>query len=338
MADDIAQEFLDRVAATRFADAAAIDAFFANTGAGANFIDWFNANCAGIDAWADKRIAATPGCAQRFATFWDGAAEVFGAAPGLVQFVSLMSIFVNEVGGDLQPIEEKVGRQGHPGIAYAFDRIEGVKRSYNTLDGNRTAYDLYGDEDYRAAHGHKPLADRFPDPEQIADAWDGEAWPDGFPTATDPAQTGFLLEADFYKFRGRGLIQTTGRANYLKLIDFVKAYAGADPILRAQAAEWGPTPSDTIATTSSNDDWHRLFFSGTLVLARAAIRLHSAGAGNYLNLAATDAARLNATAHNAPGSVYYMGWRISGADGYAALFKRRVAQICETLAAQAVGV
>ena len=261
--------------------------------------------------------------------FWDGASDIFGGAPNVVQFLCLMSIFVNEVGGDLLPIEERVGRPPqHPGIAYAFDSIAGLKHSYNTLAGNQTAFALFRDPAYRTSNSGKALANRFPTPDSVSQAWSGESWPAGFPTSTDPTQTGFLLEADFYKFRGRGLIQTTGRANYARLIGFVAAYTGSDPVLQRYSATWKGAAAEAIATTSSNDDWHQLFFSGTLELARAAIRLHNTASGNYLALAADDAAQLNGTGQ---GSVYRMGLRISGGSSYASLFQQRVMQICDSL-------
>lgn len=105
----------------------------------------------------------------RFAVFWDDTSGLFPEQPSLMQFVCLMSIFTNEVGGDLVPIREKVGRPPrHPGIAYAFDRIEGLKRSYNTLAGNRTAFALFGDPAYREAHKMRGGFAAFADPAAIS--------------------------------------------------------------------------------------------------------------------------------------------------------------------------
>src|SRR6185503_6287381 len=105
----------------------------------------------------------------------------------------------------------------HPGIAYLLDIIQGKKRSYNTLAGNQTALQCLNHPRYISAHGALPMAARFT---RTTDArWSGESWPSEVPSSRDPAVTGFLLEADFMKFRGRGFIQTTGRANYIALIE-----------------------------------------------------------------------------------------------------------------------
>jgi len=42
---------------------------------------------------------------------------------------------------------------------------------------------------------------------------------------------GFIMEADFYKFRGRGVIQTTGRGDYTVLIKYILQNAAALPAL-----------------------------------------------------------------------------------------------------------
>ncbi len=332
MANDIADAFLQTTGRLPMASAQAINDFFTQRRGGNTFNKWFNANAAG-DAvlWDHRRIPDRPETAARFAAFWDDAGEVFGQTPNLMQFICLECIFVNEINADLVPIEEKVGRQGHPGLAYAFDAIPGVKRSYNTLSGNLTAFDLFRDPAYRQAHAGKPLASEFPTPADVEQAWKGEAWPQGFATSVDPAQTGFLQEADFYKFRGRGLIQTTGRANYTKLIHFIRSYTGNDPVLQQFARAWTNVDDKTAASTSSNDDWHRLFFSGRLELAKAAVRIHNQGGGGYLAIAVDDPALVNEES-NATGSVFNMGLRISGSQKYAATFKNRVAKLCELLA------
>ncbi len=332
----ISKAFLDTVAGVRFADAAAIDGHFAAFGHG-GYIDWFNKTQGGKGAWGRDhagrnsafRIVDTPASRQRFATFWNGTAGLFGAAgPDFFQFVCLTSIFVNEIRGDLLPIEELVGNRDHPGIAYAFDEISGLKRSYNTLPGNKTAFALFRDEAYRQAHRHRALADRFPDLASVGAAWKGTAWPAGFPTRTDPALTGFLLEADFFKFRGRGFIQTTGRANYLPLVRYVQAYAGADPDLLDYKARWAGRDADEVATTSSNGDWRKLFFCASLDLPRQAIAEHDKCSGNYLALNTGSAATLSGSG---PGSIHRMGLRISGAQAYAAHFRERIVQICDGL-------
>jgi len=330
MATPVTQNFLNQTANITFADAAAIDAFFATYQAGATFIAWFNAQ-RDPALWSNKSISATPECTAAFANFWNNPASLFGAAgPTVMQFLCLMSIMINEVAGDLIPIEEKVnGPAGNPpGIAYAFNAIPGLKRSYNTLAGNRTALDLFNDPIYQTAHAAEAMAGDFAPPAAIDPAWGGEAWPAGVSTSTDPGVTGYLQQADFFKFRGRGLIQTTGRPNYAALINYIQAYTGTDPVIAGYATQRAGTAPDTVATQSTNADWHTLFFSGTLDVAREALALHNQNAGNYLALAVTDPAVLNG---QAPGSIYRMGLKISGAQTYATTFQSRVSQLCAVL-------
>jgi hypothetical protein len=160
--------------------------------------------------------------------------------------------------------------------------------------------------------------------------WNAEVYPQNvFPTGLDPAVTGFIQEADFYKFRGRGFVQVTWRVNYRAVIAWVQPYAGNQATISKYAAVWKGVDPDRVATRSSNRDWDDLFQNTDLVIPCVAIGLHNQASGNYLNLA-NDAATLSASTDSS-GTLYRMGLRISGATQYAALFRDRVIQLLTTL-------
>jgi hypothetical protein len=125
------------------------------------------------------------------------------------------------------------------------------------------------------------------------------------------------------KFRGRGFIQTTGRPNYISLIDFVKGYAGDNGTVTFFKKRWAAKPSDQIAFESSNDDWDHLFQQTDLIIAAEAVRLHNTNSGNYLALS-SDPVVLNGTGK---GSLFDMGLKVSGATGYAQTFRTRVGEV-----------
>ena len=157
--------------------------------------------------------------------------------------------------------------------------------------------------------------------------WSGEVWPAGIPTDSNPSVTGFITQADFMKFRGRGFIQTTGRANYAPLIEFVQKYEGDNSTIDFFQLRWRDKTVDQVATETTNTDWDRLFQQTDLIIAAEAIRAHNEKSGSYLSLSA-DPAVLNG---NGPGSVFFMGLRISGGKAYAATFQSRVAAVLGAL-------
>jgi len=252
----------------------------------------------------------------RFDAFWDQIPDVFGKPQiTMVEFCALMSIGIQENSGDLWANPEKVGTAGHPGLAYAFDRIPGKKQSYNHANGNWEARKLFTDDSYVAAHRGLPGATRVLK-NGVDPAWAGETWPTGFATAEDASVNGFVMEADFYKFRGRGIIQTTGRADYTPLIEFIlhDPAAGANPALAALAQAWTqaaramPDPVNTIASISTNTDWDRAF--GQAPILAAGIRIDSNSKGHYLDLS-HDAGILSAGI-GTEGSLYFMARKING--------------------------
>ncbi|NJL21541.1 MAG: hypothetical protein HC895_13095 [Leptolyngbyaceae cyanobacterium SM1_3_5] len=182
---------------------------------------------------------------------------------------------------------------------------------------------MFNDRDFLAAHGSLPLSDRVrntTDPR-----WRGDRYPEGFPT--DPNQQTIIHEADFFKFRGRGLIQTTFRSAYRHLIEYIRDNAIAHPVLEDYRRRWTGQNSDRIATMTTNANWDRLFLETDWIVPVLGVRLHSRHSGNYLNMP-LDAAVLNGSDR---GSIYFVGRRISGSPRYGRLFRQRVMQMLNAL-------
>ena len=286
---------------------------------GSHFLPWFNTNLAGKGFWKDVTLVDTPQNRLGFHAFWNNIGDVTGDTATPFQFLCLMCIFANECRADFAPKAERMGRAGFPGLSYLFDAIPGVKRSYNILGGNKTAFDCFRSAAYNAAHGAKPMAARAID---TTDArWSGAVYPrPDFPTDQSPAATGYIIEVDFMKFRGRGFIQTTGRANYSRLITFIKNYDGENNTLDFYSVQWKNRTDDAVADASSNDDWDGIFTQSDLIVPAKAIGFHNQASGNYLALAGDpDLAVVN------------MGKRISGGDTYAKKFRDRVGQAIDLL-------
>jgi hypothetical protein len=248
-----------------------------------------------------------------------------------LQFVALMSIIANETRGNFVPVTEVIGIIGHRGLAYPFDRIPNLKKSYNANSalGNRTAFECFNNQTYINAHGSLlPPAGLV----RTSDAvWQGEVYPQASaPLDPRTSVSGFIMEADFMKFRGRRLIQTTGRSNYLALIRFVQQYNGLDSTILAFKTLWSGKTGDQAAFESTNADWERLFQQTDLEIATAAIQAHNRASGNYFK-PSSDAAVLNGSGR---GSLTRMGLRIGGASGYTMLFFERAAAVLHSLPEQ----
>jgi hypothetical protein len=329
----VTKSFLNNAAQVSFTNAADIDLFFKRENTH-DFLDWFNTKVSNKGFWG--RIGSRAGITMandsmahnRFNNLWskEGIQAMFGRnSVSLLQFLSLQSIINNETGGSLLPLTEKVGSTGHPGIAYAFDRIPGLKKSYNTLSGNKTCFNLFKDSNYNNTFQNLPLGSQLKN--TTNNVWAGETYPQSFPTSTNPASTGYILEADFFKFRGRGFIQTTGRANYIKIIEFVMTYNGSNEVITNTKVLWSQRSGDhdVLATVSSNNEWDNLFqHSNTLIPAKS-IAVHNKLSGNYLD-------GINgANPSVATNTIRNVGKRISGSDAYANLFINRVTQIIDLL-------
>ena len=322
---DIDSTFINSASTIQFSSSHEIDNYFRSK-CGANFIPWFNQAVSRRSEWAGKAVKGT-NTEDHFVRYWT---QHLSRAPiGLFDFLSYMSVFINECNGDLANVSEGYGCKGHPGVAYLFDSftIRGAngrvwrKKSYNLRPLNRTVGDLIKDPLFDEAHGKLPPGSGIKPTEDPV--WDGTRYPqDRFSTSDNSEATGYLQQADFFKFRGRGLIQTTWRSNYIKLVPYVQNYNGDSDILQAYAEKWKGRDPDDVCTESSDADWTKIFDERSGFMLSRAIEKHARD-GRYLPLKPTSF-DLNGSG---VGSIRLMGDRIGG-TGYGLRLKARVRQIC----------
>ena len=248
-----------------------------------DFATWFNAELAGNK----KPLCNAKINAANFKSVWDFLIPIVWPDYGtsgcnFLEFVALNAIIYEETGGSYQSKHEgmnSLSNAEHPGIAYAFDayalpatngKDARSKASYNKAP-NKTAGELFNNPNYIDAFkglkfGTDPKVAKSNDA-----AWKGTTFPKSlFANVQDAATTSstFISEADFYKFAGRGFIQSTWRSQYEKFVEFILTYIGSDSIVRKYQGNWKASPyngnKEVILTKSSNADWDDLFTSGAI--------------------------------------------------------------------------
>jgi hypothetical protein len=327
-----------------------VDNYFRDV-TGKTFAGWFTSTLAGRGSWAQLSMSVDADTLNRFTETWDAFPPILGTDRGsgangmtLPEFATLMAKFLHETGGRLQfRGAEKVGGYGHPDLSYAFDSFviqrpgeaAFTKGSYNTGNGNHTAYVCFHDPVYLAAFGAlAPTAQAVRDRTE----WKGTAWPAGVSTALD-SSTAFIQEADFYKFRGRGAIQSTGRVAYLPIVEFVRGYTGGDTSITTVQQRWSNleatlagggitlTTNDDFATVSSNADWDALF--AIVTIQAVAIRGHNNIPGKHYLPMSSSAAVLRGTGRGSP---YFVAIAIAGNNpSYGSDVRQRMLDFIGTL-------
>ena len=335
----ISADFLNNFKNIKFKNSSEIQLFFTKLPItkGLNFVKWFNGNISLKGYFAQNGRLQPIGYINEanFNKFWDNISVVFNKPEiNFFEFIALNTIICNETGASYYPLTEGVNGLSenpavNPGISYAFNLINGIKYSYNEITGNETCYDLFNNADYISAHGDEKFASLLKNTHDLR--WRGKTFPYGFSKGkiSDEVKkdASFITEADFFKFRGRGYIQTTFRIGYTPLIQAILKYNGINNQTINQYKSFWTTKYagdvNKIATCSKTADWDILFQNSNFIIPSLAIWLHSTHNGNYLNINAED------KPDNIQNGILNYAKRIAGggASNYHTLYMNRIFQI-----------
>lgn len=242
----------------------------------------------------------------------------------IYQFLMLVSIMINETGGKFNSISE-IGS-----LEYMFKKIPKTKVSYNVGNtlGNKTCLELFSDPTFI----NVPYRQTLYKPKNMKDPlWGGSIYPTNEPKGVNKPSTenykqgGLISECDFYKFRGRGLIQTTGRGNYSSLFKTLKSLVDNSQLSESSKKiirSWGNDNIDIISTKITNLEIDTLF-NEPLVLVLSI--------KNHYSIETLKKVYNTTNSDELVDLIWKYGKRISGGDQYATHYTNRVFEIMEEL-------
>lgn len=249
---------------------------------------------------------------EAFKFMWNGVPFMYDRdSINLVEFLALDLATHIEGYGDYSIVSE--GEREHTPLDYFFNAIPG-KASYNMLGDNRKAGALFADSVFQDAH--KELLPAQLTGWSTSDAnWNGSDYSlTGAPTSISDPETLYIQQADFYKFRGRGYIQTTNRSNYASLARNI-----AENLDRIPGPMWGLVEAwgnvanddallDQCLSQSTNADWNSLFQMTDGVVAFLGVKTFSDAKQQCINMDAS----LDALSKSTAGTVAFLGNKING--------------------------
>lgn len=284
----ISDDFLSLIKDIKFKDTSDVDEFFKTNTIYGSFLEFFNATqinngyfgsfreVAHINAIASPLNANNLLIMDTITTIWGN---------GGANFFELFSVWCTSLSESRGiPIAEGMSKEGsqHPLMAYAYDKIPNLKHSYNTLDGNKKVSDSLVDPHFQQAFKNYKINKELLGNKTVSSAWAGEQMPKDKKDYYVPHEQNILTHADFYKFRGRGYIQHTGRPVYRQIIKEIIDLPTTNMIIADVRGRWVKTvgkDTEKIATISTNKEWDDLFLRTNGIVASVALKKYYSSIG-----------------------------------------------------------
>lgn len=273
----ITDEFIDLVKDIKFHNLNDVDKFIKDNTDYSTFLEFFNKTQANKGYYGDfKEIAHIHQISQlskdNLNPIFNNIYYLFGTQGA--NFFEIFSVWCTSLSestgmGVVEGINS-IKHPKHPGIAYTFDEID-WKSSYNAQNslGNLTVLDSLKNAQFKSKFNtstYSTISRKLF--ASLNSVWAGTQMPKNILDLCKNEETNILVHTDFFKFRGRGLVQITGRSSYktiLKsLLQTPLLTTGGGTKLATILAQFGSQTIDDanltrILNTSTNKQWDDIF-------------------------------------------------------------------------------